>query len=68
MMWLADLFTILGMPQFVSTPVYFDAGLLALAAFIVWLIADLIIEELDHRRMERSEQLLKALVRLLERS
>ena len=67
-MWLADLFSVLGMPQFVSAPVYFDPRLLALAAIFVWLIADLIIEELDQRRMEHSEQWLRMLARLVQRN
>jgi hypothetical protein len=67
MMWLTELLSIFGVPQFVSTPIYFDAGMLALAGMFVWLIADLIVEEMDQRRMERSEQWFRTVVQLLRR-
>jgi len=67
MMWLADLLYILGLPQFVDAPIYFDATMLVMAVIVMWLIVDIIAEEMRQRRAERTEQWLTMLIQMQDR-
>ena len=67
MMWLSDLFYLLGLPQFTEAPIYFDVGMLVMALVVLWLIVDIVAEEMRQRRAARTEQWLTMLIHMQDR-
>ena len=67
MMWLSDLFYILGLPQFTEAPIYFDVGMLVMALVVLWLIVDIVAEEMRQRRAAHTEQWLTMLIHMQDR-